>query len=220
MAIAPRIAVVTIYPGDYLDRIRLLEQRAAAAFETEKSETRTLAEVPKYLELAEQHDALVEEAESLATHLTVQALPRRIWKQLLKDHQPRTGDDVDEGTQAADAKVGFNIDTFPDALVYGGHVTIDGQPVRYGSVINPDVDPLKTDDLDLYYRDDLDDLADIDFDRVYYTAYGLNRVPGTDPKASLVSQLTAKSVETSSEHEHSGSPSGDTEAGNPPELLA
>lgn len=69
-----------------------------------------------------------------------------------------------------DAAVGVNEDTFKDALV-AASVDLDA--------------------------DDLDTLSDVDFDRLYYTAFALNRAPASDPKANLVSRLTLSSDETS-----------------------
>lgn len=109
MPIEPRTTTVTIYQGDYLDRIRLLERKAEAAREA-AGDVRTLDEVPEYLRLAEEHDALVAEAEESAVHAVVRALRRSEWKALVADHPPREGN-------KSDAAVGVNEDTFRDALV-------------------------------------------------------------------------------------------------------
>lgn len=164
--IEPRTATVTIYGGDYLDRIRLLERKAEAAREA-ASDVRTIDEVPEYLTLAEQHDALVAEAEEKATHIKLRALGRREWKALVAAHPAREGNKSDES-------VGVNEDTFKDALVPASIA----EPAGFG-------------------EDDLDALSDIDFDRLYFTAFALNRAPGGDPKAGLVSRMTQPNDETS-----------------------
>lgn len=161
MSIQPRTSTVTIYQGDYIDRIRLLERKAEAAREAAGT-VRTLDEVPEYLTLAAEHDALVAEAESSAVHVVVRALRRSEWKALVAEHPPR---DDNKG----DAAVGVNEDTFKDALV-AASVELTA--------------------------DDLDNLSDIDFDRLYFAAFGLNRAPVADPKAGLVSRMTPQSDET------------------------
>lgn len=189
--IKPRTDVVTIYPGDYLGRIRHLEQQAEAAKDAVDGDLPRLNdEIPEYYQLAQQHDDLVREAEEQATHIRVQALPRKVWKALAAAHPPRVLNDegtVSKADAAADAAAGVNIDSFRDALVYGGTVEINGQEKSYRTIVEPELT-----------GDDIDALSDIDFDRVYFTAFHLNRVPGADPKASLVSRLTPKNDETSS----------------------
>lgn len=71
-----------------------------------------------------------------------------------------------------DEAVGVNEDTFKDVLV----------PV---SILEP-----------LLSEEDLDRISDIDFDRLYYTAFALNRSPAASPKA-LVSPTSPGSDETS-----------------------
>lgn len=186
----PRTAVVTIYTGDYLDRIRHLERQAEAAQDAADADgPRLNSDVPEYLDLARQHDELVAEAEEKAVHVTVQALPRKVWQALVAAHPPRTveKDKVSEQKARSDALSGVNDDTFKDALVLGGEIEINGSPVTYRSVVEPDLSP-----------DDFDALAAIDFDRIYLTAFSLNRGAVADPKASLVSRLSQKNDETSS----------------------
>ena len=135
MNIEPRTAVVTIYGGDYLDRIRHLERKAEAAKDAAEGGAQTLDEVPEYLAIAEEHDALVAEAEEQALHVRLQALGRRAWKALIAEHPPRTD-------HKGDAVVGVNEDTFKDALVPA-------------SVVEPE---LSADDLDALSDADFDRL--------------------------------------------------------------
>lgn len=173
----PRTAVVTIWAGDDLDQIRHLEHQAEAAKEAETTDgPRLNHETPEYLDLARKHDELVKAAEARATHVRVQALPRKQWKALVAEHPPRKAGDsgVTDAQVASDSMSGVNDETFKDALV----------PL---SIVEPDLSEA-----------DLDRLADIDFDRLYVTAFGLNRGVVADPKASLVSRLTQTNEETSS----------------------
>ena len=190
-AIAPRTTVVKIYTGDYLYRIADLEARAKAAKE-QAHLPRLNHEVPEYMKLAEEHDQLVREAEEAGVVLVrVQALGRKAWKELTAQHPPRKANDdgVSDDDAALDDRYGMNIEAIADPLVAA-------------SVIEP---------ADL----DMDSLADIDFDRVFWAAMGLNRGATPDPKASLVSLLTETSSQTSSRPSDSESPSGDTEDGSP-----
>lgn len=152
--IQPRTATVTIYQGDYLDRLRFLEQQFDAAVRSEKSATampRLASDVPESHRLADEHAALSAEAESTALNVTLRALGRREWRTIVAAHPPR-----DE--HAGDAKVGVNEESFKEALVAA-------------SILEPELT-----------EDDLDRLSDIDFDRLYLTAFGLNRSPASAPK--------------------------------------
>lgn len=167
MNIEPRMAVVTIYGGDYLDRIRHLERQAEAARMDTAGVTQTLDETPEYLDLARQHDELVKEAEAQALHVRLRALRRSEWRRLVAEHPPRDGNE-------GDASVGVNEEEFREALVPA-------------SIVEPELT-----------LDDLDEMSDADFDRLYLTAFSLNRGTVADPKADLVSRMTRPSDETSS----------------------
>lgn len=71
-----------------------------------------------------------------------------------------------------DASVGVNEETFKDALVPA-------------SITSPELS-----------EDELDAISDIDWDRLYFTAFALNRSPAASPKA-LVSPTSQESDETS-----------------------
>lgn len=172
----PRTAVVTIYQGDYLDRIVDLERRADAARDAEDGLPLTNGESPKYLQLASEHDALVAEAEESAVRVRVKALPRHEWTAMIAKHPPRTvaKDKITKQEEARDAMVGVNESTFMEELVPA-------------SVIEPDLS-----------ADDLAQLSFGHFNNLYLTAFALNRTVGSDPKADLVSRMTKPSDETSS----------------------
>lgn len=150
--IQARTATVDIYQGDYLDRIRHLEQRYDAAVKAEDGTTRTLSEVPESHALFEEHKALVAEAEESKIVVTVGALGRAGWRALVKEHPAREGNQEDDS-------VGLNEETFKEALV----------PI---SILSPELS-----------ADDLDAMSDVDYDRIYYTAFALNRFPAGAPKA-------------------------------------
>jgi hypothetical protein len=166
MGVQPRTAVVKIYQGDYIDRIRHLERRAEAARDASDPEPKRMGIVPDYVALATEHDGLVAEAEESAITVKVRALKRGEWKALVAKHPPRK--DHDEDTAAS-----VNEETFKEVLVPA-------------SILEPEG----------FVGDGLDDLSDIDFDRCYITAFLLNRAPASDPKANLVSRMTQPNDET------------------------
>lgn len=177
--IQPRTAIVDIYLGDYLDRLRHLERRFEAAQAQEKAAgPRLESDVPESHKIAAEHEQLLAEAKDngYVLHVKVQALGRRAWKELVAQHPPRKPSDegVTEEQAKSDAEVGVNEATFKDALVAA-------------SVIDPQMTEA-----------DLDAIADIDFDRLYATAFSLNRAPVAAPKASLASRLIQENDETSS----------------------
>ena len=174
MSVQPRTATVVIFQGDYADRIRFLEQRAEAAREAQGASPRRVGETPEYLSIAEEHDALVREAEESALRVTVQALRRSSWKSLVAKHPPREGN-------KGDASVGVNEDEFKDALV---------PFVNEGDAEDRTI-------VDGISADDLDRLSDVDFDRIYYTAFALNRgAVSSVGKANLYSRMSQQSDET------------------------
>ena len=145
VTIEPRTAVVPIFQGDYLDRIRHLEERHKQAKKDEQEgPPRLNSEIPVSVEIAKEHKALVTEAESSALNVTVRALPRKAWRELVEAHPVRPDN-------RADAIVGVNEDTFKDALV----------PI---SIVEPELT-----------EDELDSLSDAQWDQIYYAAFYLNR---------------------------------------------
>lgn len=168
--IPARTATVDIYVGDYLDRIRHLEREYDSALAQEKSEgPRLNDEVPRSLEIREQHTALVAEANESAIQIVLRALRRSEWRELVQKYPPREG-------HKGDASAGVDESQFKDALV----------PV---SIVSPSLT-----------ADDLDNLSDVDFDRLYFTAFALNRLPAASPKALNLpdSQTSQESDGTSS----------------------
>lgn len=157
--IQPRTATVDIYQGDYLDRIRHLEQRFEAALKSEETTTRTVADQHESAAIAEEHRALVAEAEESKIVVTVGALGRKGWRKLVSEHPPRKNGDATEAEVASDAAMGVNEDSFKEELV----------PL---SILSPTLT-----------EDDFDSMSDIDYDRIYYTAWALNRAPAASPKA-------------------------------------
>ena len=178
--IKPRVARVTIYQGDDLARLAELDdavaraevRKAAAerAVKAAENVTRTLAdEVPDATAEVEAFDAAVlerdefaAEAEERGVTVVLNALPRKTWRALVADHPPREDKDSDK-------QVGVNEDALAEVLV--------------PKSIDHDASTI-TGDVGLF----LDALSDYDFDRLYVTAFALNRGAATaDPTLRLAS---------------------------------
>ena len=119
-------------------------------------------------QLKAEHNALVEEAKEKALVFTLRALRRDEWQKLVNAHPPRQGNEDD-------AAVGINEDTFKEALLPASIVEPEGVTA-----------------------DDLMGLKAGDYDRLYITAFGLNRMAGSDPKAFPDSPSSLENAATSS----------------------
>lgn len=121
------------------------------------------------LDPAVEHDEFVKEAEQRAVRVVLKALGRKQWRSLVAAHPPRP--DVE-----ADQSLGVNDETFGEALV----------------LASLDEPALSGDEAEEF----LDSLRSADFDRLYATAFALNRFQGDAPKADLTSRLTRTSDAT------------------------
>lgn len=168
----PREATVTIYQGDYLDRLRHLEQRHKAALEAEANTTRLSSDIPESVEIRAEYDALKAEADETALDLSLFALGRKVWRALVAEHPPRKDNDSDEA-------MGVNEEAFKDALVPLA-LQYPDEHEKFGQ--------------EQISEAQLDRLSDIDFDRLYYSAFALNRAPASTPKALALPPSPKKDV--------------------------
>lgn len=169
--LTPRMERIPIYQGDDEAKIGELEAEAKR-LKPDPEKPRLLCDDPEaeYRAACEAHDEFKREAESRAVIVVVQALRRRQWRSLVAEHSPR--DD-----NAADAALGVNLQTFPDALV----------PI---SVTEPKFDsPADRDDF-------LDMLSDVQYDTLFWAAFRLNRGGGIDPKDFLASARSSSATES------------------------
>lgn len=150
--IAARTATVDIYVGDYLDRIRHLERQYDAALKEESSDGPRL----NHEELRSE-SLRVEHAALVAEaeQSAVQIVVRALRRSEWRDLVKQH---PPRENHKGDAAVGVDESTFKDALV----------PT---SIVSP-----------VLSEDDLDNLSDVDFDRLYLTAFALNRSPAASPK--------------------------------------
>lgn len=194
----PRTATIPIYQGD--DAERLAELRMAVAI-AERQETQAQGPrrggdpAPSEDVRAAQaaYDAFVDEAAERAVEVVVRAIGRRRFRDLVTAHPPRMVKDSkgEEVVHDDDYAYGVNVETFAPALltfVDPTSVDDDGKPVR--TVAKPEF----TNSGGL--RDFLDDdVTDGDYERIFITAYWINRSPGSDPKELRYSPSTSATSE-------------------------
>lgn len=157
----PRTRKVELFQGDW-DQV--LEEAAKAVEDARSaSEVRTLGEIPEVARLAAEHDRLREEAIADLVVVTLRALSRREWSEMVAANPPRTGEDVPEHIRKADESLGVNDQALGDVLVPASIVTIEPQ---------------------MSVADLLDNISSAQFDLLYGHAFALNRGTGADPKAA------------------------------------
>jgi len=182
--ITPRTTVVTLLQGDDYDRIAELSaavEQAATLAVTDGQ--RRLGDAPEVVDAAKAYDDFVAEAAERGVKVTLHALGRKAWGDLLKKHPVRQEESTDsEGVvttvpNATDSAHGFNVETLGDELVPAS--------------VAPGMFKTNAE------RDNfLDNLSDGEFSRLYSAAVPLNQSAGADPKARLSSRLVLTSVET------------------------
>jgi hypothetical protein len=193
----PRTATVVIYQGDDLERLGELkreadmaERLAQADLDAARSRARgaplrggdpdPVAEAEAAFEAAvaptrDAYDAFLDEAVERAVEVEVQALGRKRFRALVEKHPARMV--TVEGKEVAhEDDDGFGVDTttFPDALLTyntDGKRTIVAPEFTAGAL---------ADFLD-------EEVSDGDYEKLWQTAYYLNRSPGPDPKATRYS---------------------------------
>ncbi len=164
-----RTSKVTIYPGDSGVRLDELEEQIAAARLAEKSRKRRVSEKLESDALAQQYDDLRDSLAKDAVTVTLQALPRRKFRELVEAHPPREGEGVPETVVESDKRLGVNESTFFDVAV----------PASVLSVVGFDGDTLAF----------LDDLSEPDWRALATHVFGLNNARVDLPKESMASAV-------------------------------
>lgn len=157
----PRTRKVELYQGDWEQRLE--DARRAVEDARASGEVRTLGEPSKADLLAAEHDALREQAIEDRVVVTLKALPRRQWSELVAKHPPRIGDDVPEHVRKYDEELGVNDLALGDDLV----------PISIAAI-----------EPEMPVSDLLDNISSAQFDLLYGHAFALNRGTGADPKAA------------------------------------
>ena len=169
----PRTSVVPVYQGDDADKIADLRADAERAALTRRGNSRLDdGDADPFAAAVESYNVFLDEAYERALKVTIAALRKDDWRDLIADHPPRADVLDDDGKVVksfdADHEVGFNVQTVAEPLI---SATLDR------------VEELGLDqELE---RDDADELSDADFNRIYSAAVDLNIGSGPDPKARL-----------------------------------
>ena len=188
--IKPRTTSVVIYQGDDLERLGELRREAEIAqraVDEAADKPRRMGDAPTAQAERDAYDAFVEEAAERATVIEIRSIGRKRFRDLLADHPPRMVKDAEgkDVTHEDDSLFEVNMETFPDALL-----TYVSGDVR--TIVAPTF-PTSTD-----LREFVDnDLAYGDFDRLFTTAYMLNKAEGVDPKGTRYSSGIRSSDVTS-----------------------
>lgn len=170
-SISRRTDELFVWQGDDLARIKELRARAEEAAKKESAGPRLMGEESEAQVLAQEHDDFVAEAKGRAVKVKIREVGRRRWRDLQAEHPPRPGNESDES-------IGVNEDTFAEALLTASII----EPMF------PDAGGL---------AEFIDDLNAGVFEQLYVRAFMLNKSGAVDPKASLASELTRRSDETS-----------------------
>ena len=166
MKIEPRTWTHTFLQG--ADEERLRELRAEAERlkpkQGEPQSTRLLHEPDLYQEKAKEADEFAAEAKERGISVTLRNVGRKKWAEFVKAHPPREGDEED-------AKAGFNVDDFPEALVPACIASLGGQE----GFTSSDVEEF------------LDSLSPAQFDLLSVAAFQLHNSLGADPNFKWLS---------------------------------
>lgn len=185
----PRTTTIPIYQGDDLEHLAELyrevkhaEERAATAA---KAPLRDGDEIPSAQAERDAYDAAVDEAAERAVMVTLTSIGRTRWRNLLAAHPARTHEVGDKTETIEDDQLyEVNTETFPLALL-----TYSRDGVRTTTL-----DPAVSDaDLRAFLDDEV---PEGDFERLWQSAYWLNRSLGSDPKDSKFSTASPRSAES------------------------
>jgi len=165
----PEASVPLCLRSDLQDQWETLEAELQAE---DRAETPTLAKADskRAKELAEQVRALQAEMEKSTITVTLRAMDRVPWKELQSAHPPRKD-------SAVDWRLGFNPDTFYDALIAA-------------SIVDPVLDEERLAKL-------LDAITAGQFDKLASTAWELNRSDVSVPFSATASRIASSSGGTS-----------------------
>lgn len=187
----PRTTTVLIYQGDDLDRLaelhRAAEHADAAAKAAAGSPLRVGDEAPMAQAERDAYNAAVDEAAERAIAVVLTTIGPTRWRNLLAEHPARTHEvDGKPETIEDDQLYEVNTETFPMALL-----TYSRDGKRTATI---DADPPVS---DADFREFLEEeVAPGDFERLWQSAYWLNRALGADPKDSKFSAAFPRSPES------------------------
>lgn len=181
----PRTAIVTVYQGDDIPRLAELHRAAEVAGrlaeQAARGPRRGGDEIPSAEAEQAAYNAAVDEAAERAVDVELTAIGSRRFRDLLAEHPPRM-EEVDGKSEVVedDREYAVNTETLPMALL-----TFRDGATR--TVTDPD---LSTGDLREFLEDEC---SAGDFEKLWETAYWLNRGEGIDPRLGKYSTGTPTS---------------------------
>ncbi len=178
LEIKRRTTTVLLFQGDDLDPIRDHADAVEKAVRSSGPARMGDELDPVISGTTQAFDEFLEAASERAVKVTLTAVGRRQYRDLLNAHPPRiqTNEDGANVAHPDDAGIGFNRQTFGDDLVPACMVD-QGAPDEVAAF--------------------LDELSDGDFSKLYSAAVTLNQSAGPDPKTRLSSLVAPTSDETS-----------------------
>lgn len=195
---------VPIYDGDDFERladlrraIQTAERRLDFAKREEAEESAragddggvSVARARGELERAHQaFDEFVTEAADRAEPWVVQSIGHEEFRQLLKDHPPRT-ETLEDGTEKVDPiddLYGVNVETFPKALL----TYVDPDDDEFRTIAEPAFESVAA------MRKRVKRLSSGEFDTLWATAFKINTAGASDPKFETYSTGTSTLDET------------------------
>lgn len=168
MTVPKRTDEVVLFQNDDQHEINRLRLAIETAATSSKTPLR-LGDDDDVVVAAEAYDAYVAVAAERGTRVTVENMPGRKWREHVAANPPR---DKNED----DAEWGFNYPALGEIVVPLCVTAIDGQPAT---------------------EDDIDNLNDGDFSRIYAAVLKVNTGRGPDPTVSISGTLRRTLPETS-----------------------
>lgn len=156
--IEPRLWKHTILQGDDEEKLRELRAAVQRAKPSANTPPRTLGEPDPHEAAVQAANDFADEAEGRGVTVTLRAVGRKKWRELVEAHPPRDGD-------KEDGKAGVNLDAFAEALV---PACIAGPTFSEGEM-----------------ADFLDALTPAQFDLLALAAWNLHKNLGADPKERI-----------------------------------
>ncbi len=176
---------VNLWQGDDLFRIQEAEDAVAEAMPTNAlGQPLRLGDTSALTEAVARRDELQREAAPRAIQATVQRLPRKLFRDLVKKHPPRDGDEEDK-------EYGFNQEELAEELLAYDK---DGAKTLIAPTFKSRA----------FRQEFLDDLSDAQFTVLFGAAYAVNRGGVPDPKADMSSRVSQIYAETSRSPERLG----------------
>lgn len=162
--ITRRTVTFPLFQGDDLAEVQRLAEAVNVAITSFDDDSPRLNSDPDPRRVAAQaYDEFVTDAETRAVSVTLMAVGRKEWREIVAKHPPREDD-------KADQRVGFNVQTLGDDAV-------------------PACLTAPTFATDAAREEWLDSLSHAQFERLFNAAFELNAGMAPDPKADLSSRL-------------------------------